>query len=1052
MPIRDAPAGQSRPHAGNFTPAVVDLEGDRMPAPVGTINRRGSLHFVDPGAVGLGSLFPPALADFPQRANRDVRAADLDGDGYPDLVVNTYTHVGVDARLRIFVNDRRGGFAELTGFAVDAGGRPLAEDRLRGRGETIVVADFNGDGLPDLYVPYYTFPFHLRIACAPDDVHCDPVPAGCREDPYCDPATVPERCPDADPSECGSNAKRSLLLINIGSVAREDGTRALRFAEVAVEAGERHAANVSLMARFKAGGSELDPCGNQPEGAQALDYDGDGRIDLFVAGHLFRNVEDGPPVAGTGARIPQFRDVTLEAGLYDRIDLERRVTVPVTREQCGATGLCDARLCPVNNGSGTPGAGDVCAVTQRSIREVMIERRILGGDGRTLNCVRAAGSASNGFRKYVVDAAEITGGSRYLRFRLFEEGAKFLDWNNDGCPDLAFVKTWSSELESQIAIGAPTSYDPLDIAEPLAGDTGADLVKRAGMRLFQCSTDSNGRPVAWRERHFAGVAEPTDASPGFFMQISPTQSQQYHFLAQPSFGFNIADLDGDGREDIVTLRGHIFQNTGERFVSVGTSAWPWGNDYEAFLAAKGRGGIGMLDVDRDGRIDLLYPTRATEDATLAVDGNPVPRPDSMTLFGNVSLRPPGVGQILVEVQDGAGQRNQHGRGIRMTRPTGEAGGVRFVDSGSSYLSQTEYLVPVFTSGPERHRIDVAFPGETVSCWASAGDHLVVRPRGERCRTLLGPLPAAVGTRAGSSGRFRAGRTGAGIAIASQATGKVFVATSNGQGFEGAWETELPAGNRLAAIADFDGDGLSDALVENVNDRSLAVWKSTANAFVPGVPVRLPAGFRFVTSGDFDADGRADVVLENPLSAEIEVWRMTPAGESARIAATRLDRGQVLAGAADVDGDGRADLLIEGTVDASVQVALNRPSATGAIAFVPGVALPLLPGFRVAGFGDVNADGRAEIILENPSTATAVAVRCTVTGTCSYAPGPALSLPPGMHLAGVGDFDGDGRADLLVESETDFSITVVRLPAGDAAKLTASWPRQRLPDGFRATRR
>src|SRR5439155_1765002 len=75
--------------------------------------------------------------------------ADVDGDGYIVLLVNS-----IVCDTRLFLNDGKGHFTPVSwtgGLFLDEDGKALTEPP-RNWGLTVLFRDFNGDGMPDLYI------------------------------------------------------------------------------------------------------------------------------------------------------------------------------------------------------------------------------------------------------------------------------------------------------------------------------------------------------------------------------------------------------------------------------------------------------------------------------------------------------------------------------------------------------------------------------------------------------------------------------------------------------------------------------------------------------------------------------------------------------------------------------------------------------------------------------------------------------------------------------------------------------------------------------------
>lgn len=235
--------------------AVADVYANGFVQPFGTKNDGfGTLTALLP--PGLETLISPPLGPrdaHTGRVNRDTRVADFDNDGFADVISNVYDCVdplNPDDIARLYDNNGDGTFTEVLNPFRDSKGNPLT---LQGRGETIVVADFNNDGFLDIFIPFYSYD-----------------------------STDPD--PDGPPGAICQNSKQSYLLLN-------DGTG--HFTDVADAAG------VSLRNLAQ---------GYRVEGAQALDFNNDGLIDLYAGSHLFINT-------GITNGIPHFVDQAAALGL-----------------------------------------------------------------------------------------------------------------------------------------------------------------------------------------------------------------------------------------------------------------------------------------------------------------------------------------------------------------------------------------------------------------------------------------------------------------------------------------------------------------------------------------------------------------------------------------------------------------------------------------------------------------------------------------------------------------------------------------------------------------
>jgi Ca2+-binding RTX toxin-like protein len=118
---------------------------------------------------------------------------------------------------------------------------------------------------------------------------------------------------------------------------------------------------------------------------------------------------------------------------------------------------------------------------------------------------------------------------------------------------------------------------------------------------------------------------------------------------------------------------------------------------------------------------------------------------------------------------------------------------------------------------------------------------------------------------------------------------------------------------------------------------------------------------------------------------------------------------------DADGDGKSDILFshQGAVFASIYEWQMNNRAIGGQG---GVDL-YDPSFTTLVTGDFNGDGRSDILFQNPGTGGVW--QWQLDGTTINAQGAVDVADPSFTLRGTADFNGDGTADVLFRNDAGF---------------------------------
>ena len=229
----------------------------------------------------------------------------------------------------------------------------------------------------------------------------------------------------------------------------------------------------------------------------------------------------------------------------------------------------------------------------------------------------------------------------------------------------------------------------------------------------------------------------------------------------------------------------------------------------------------------------------------------------------------------------------------------------------------------------------------------------------------------------------------------------------------------PANSDLVGIGDYDGNRTYDLLWEDPGSGQLVLWLLNGGAVVKTVVLdrsSLPVGEEWHVGGsaDFDGDGADDVMLFSRIRGEVEIWGLRGAAIARRSRLGGHTGAWSVAVAADTDGDGRGEFVWMDELDRTLE--RRDPAQTAAR-----ILGRLGEGWRVIGAAHLDSGAAARLVVHNATTGATQAWAVDAQGRMTVRELPS-SLAP-RTFAGSGDYDGDGREDLVWVDPARGAITL-----------------------------
>lgn len=226
-------------------------------------------------------------------------------------------------------------------------------------------------------------------------------------------------------------------------------------------------------------------------------------------------------------------------------------------------------------------------------------------------------------------------------------------------------------------------------------------------------------------------------------------------------------------------------------------------------------------------------------------------------------------------------------------------------------------------------------------------------------------------------------------------------------------------------ADFNGDGRMDLAVSNYHSDNVSVYLQTVEGvYGPKTDFGVGHSPGRIASGDFNNDGKIDLAVVNGADETVSILIGDGSGSFSKMPTDYAAGSKPIGIAtADIDGDNIIDLMItnfDTSFDSLGNVTVLKGNGDGS--FSKMADMEVNDGPVGIACGDFNGDGKADLVVAN-RYGNSVSILCG-NGIGGFAPKQNLSAGSSPMNVTSGDFNGDGKADLAVVNLDGSNVSIL----------------------------